>query len=421
MCRSEYSALTNALRELSVYHSLLKAQLVLAQSENIIKKFLDQPSFNHWNIAVFDFILESSGISLAQKWNVPIVVNSPGLAYSPLLLPEWPFPVIGSGSNDKMHLTQRLYNSIFLIPTAYSLKVVLIVCNKVITGWSNSPTISSSLFSGAGVNYPLLINTVIGFDYSRFHSPVTHYTGPLLCRTGDITNEIPPDIAEWLESEATLDVFRGVVLISMGSTAHLTSSMIKTILNSLQTCNYSAIWSIGSTDKNLFKSALTAMPKARVKVVTWIPQSLLLQHPSVKFAILHGGINGLQEAIHNRIPIICLPQMFDQYENANRIVHNNLGLSIDPVTMNTDDLTHVVHLITYQYMFFKQSVIKLALLYDKGGGVKEAANIIEYYESVGISWIKEHNTGGLIYTVFLFTASVCLSLFFIFIFLTCYN
>lgn len=56
---------------------------------------------------------------------------------------------------------------------------------------------------------------------------------------------------------------------------------------------------------------------ANVKVAKWLPQADILAHPNVKVFIAHGGIFGMQEAVHHAVPVLGMPFYFDQESNIN--------------------------------------------------------------------------------------------------------
>ena len=55
---------------------------------------------------------------------------------------------------------------------------------------------------------------------------------------------------------------------------------------------------------------------SNVMVQKWLPQSDVLAHKNVKLFIGHGGIFGIQEAIHRGVPMILFPFYGDQVSNS---------------------------------------------------------------------------------------------------------
>ena len=70
-------------------------------------------------------------------------------------------------------------------------------------------------------------------------------------------------------------------------------------------------------------------------IASWVPQQSLLKHPALAIAVLHCGMNGLQETLFHGIPVICLPYAFDQFELATRLSAFGAGirLSMGPTSL----------------------------------------------------------------------------------------
>ena len=360
------------------------AQWIGAPSQRVILYYLDTPEFQNWDIAVFDFMLEISGMYLADKWGVVVVFNSVTLSFTPMLLPSWPFPVLGSQFSDSMTFTQRLVNTLML-PFVHAVKLTVILRNVHVIGSRKCPPVTQVLYNGAAVGYPLLINSVIGFEHSRsLPSAMTHYTGPLVqLRMAYSVAEVPPPIAIWLESQNNSN---GVIFISMGSTAHLTHSMARSIIESIQQTNYSAIWSLGASEQVILDGI--EFNESQVFIASWMPQRNVLSHPLIKIAILHGGLGGIQEALSSRVPIICLPQMFDQWDNAARIEHHHLGIAINPQTLSKNKLVAAISTIMSNYPSYKISIVKLCKMFQAAGGLQRALELVEFYQEIGYTNLK---------------------------------
>ena len=352
-------------------------QWVFADSQKVIVDYLDSPKLRDWDIAIFDFMLEISGMYLSDKWGIFIIFNSVTLSFTPMLLPYWPFPVLGSHFTDNMTFTQRFFNSL-MSPLVHAVKLSVIL-KSVVIGAKQCPPVSKILYSGAGVGYPLLINSVIGFEFPRSQSVATHYTGPLLPVTTAYSSlSVPAPIATWLEYKKN---FNGVIFISMGSTAHLTPSMARAIIESIQLVNFSAIWSLGASEQNILDGI--EFNRTQIFVASWLPQRDVLNHHSVKIAILHGGLGGIQEALSSKVPIICLPQMFDQWDNAVRIEFHHLGVMINPNTLTRDKMVNAINSILQHYSVYKRSVVEVCRLFKLAGGLRRASELVQLYLELG--------------------------------------
>ena len=369
--------------------STLMAQWIGARSQKQIVDYLDSAKFRDWDVAVFDFMLEIGGMYLAEKWGVVVVFNSVTLSFTPMLLPQWSFPVLGSQFDDNMTFTQRMINTLIL-PLVHAVKLSVILRNTAVMGTGQTPHISEVLYNGAATGYPLLINSVIGFEFPRSHpSAVTHYTGPLIPNDMSNSSRIPVLIANWLNSKS--ENSNGVIFISMGSTAHVTHYMAEMIIKSVQQTNHSAIWSLGASEQNILDGI--KFNATQIFVIKWMPQRSVLNHPSIKMAMLHGGLGGIQEALSAQVPIICLPQMFDQWDNAVRITFHHLGIAIDPRSLSTKILVTAINSITKNYTVYKNAVAQVCKLFKAAGGLQRASELVELYQEMGYDIIKNQIRG----------------------------
>lgn len=55
----------------------------------------------------------------------------------------------------------------------------------------------------------------------------------------------------------------------------------------------------------------------------------LLGHPKIKLFITQGGLQSIEEAIYNHVPILGMPLISDQKFNIQKIVSKQLGLQLD--------------------------------------------------------------------------------------------
>ncbi|KAI8491722.1 UDP-glucuronosyltransferase 2A1 [Branchiostoma belcheri] len=83
------------------------------------------------------------------------------------------------------------------------------------------------------------------------------------------------------------------------------------------------------------------------KLMAWLPQNDLLGHPKTRVFVTHAGYNGLSEALHHGVPMVCLPQFADQPGNAARVVARGLGVKLDISAVTTDQLYQAIrHVLT---------------------------------------------------------------------------
>ncbi|CAI6352176.1 unnamed protein product [Macrosiphum euphorbiae] len=146
---------------------------------------------------------------------------------------------------------------------------------------------------------------------------------------------IPNDILDFIENSP-----HGVIYFTFGSVVSMS-----TLPDHIQ---------------NAFKEALAQVPlrvlwkyegemkDKPINVMTskWFPQRDILAHPNVKLFISHGGISGVYEAVDAGVPVLGFPLFYDQPRNIDNLVEAGMGISMDLLTLQKDELlTNILELI----------------------------------------------------------------------------
>lgn len=116
----------------------------------------------------------------------------------------------------------------------------------------------------------------------------------------------------------------GVIYFSLGSnvkSAFLNPTKRKIIMEALSELPYKILWKF-ETDY------MEDQPK-NVKISKWLPQQDLLRHKNIKLFIMQGGLQSLEEAVTNGVPLLAIPFFADQFNNAERIAELGIGLQLD--------------------------------------------------------------------------------------------
>lgn len=331
----------------SVYTAMREGFKVLhwfPDVSNAIGKFLDHQNFTDYDIVISTEFLTQVTACLSKKWNVPAIVLSTTLQFQGEHLPPWPFPphyMNKRGSlyiSDNLSFLQRLLAELY--KPIYYVAIDLMLARNVVSNLEIECANASYSFLKyfPGTNAPQIIPTVIGLEYPRLISSLTHYVGPILSKQ---TQEIPDDLKEWLATKRE----SSVVMISMGSLAPLTPERGKIIVKSVMTTNYSVIWSL--RDRNRFILDGLEIDKDRFYISKWIPQAALLKHPATAMALLHGGMNGIHEAIAYGVPIIVMPFASDQGDVSARVENSGAGIQILKEYLSVETLTAAIRAIQH--------------------------------------------------------------------------
>lgn len=409
LTKEELDGWTAAARRVSTLHSVIITLSALSKSHGVIVTFLDGPEYRQWDITVFDFMLEFGGIALSKKWDVPIVFTLGTCVFNPFLLPEWPFPILSSGYHENMTFTERLINTAVVYPLIQLAKVLLTIQVKHAVNVSPSPGLWTAMKHGMGVTSPVLVSTAFGMEFARTQTPLTHYVGPLLKPEVIKEEELPSYISHWLDDQPN----RKVAYVSMGSFIHLTQSIVQAIVDGISEANYSAVWSLGASTRQIVEEQVK---DKQALLVDWAPQLTLLSHPQVQLAILHCGFGGVQEAVYVQVPLICLPHGFDHVDTAARVTYYRVGLSLDPLTVTPAQVTSAI--IAIERGDYAVQAGRLSRVFVHAGGVTEAARLVEFYQQIwpvdtGVMTSQESYSAGLalvavlIGTLYLLTTRLC--------------
>lgn len=116
----------------------------------------------------------------------------------------------------------------------------------------------------------------------------------------------------------------GVIYFSLGSnvkSVYLPEQKRKILIQTFSELPYKVLWKFED-------ERLEGQPD-NVKISQWLPQQDLLGHPNVKLFITQGGLQSLEEAVLNGIPLLAIPFMADQFVNSIRIEELGVGLRLD--------------------------------------------------------------------------------------------
>ena len=225
---------------------------------------------------------------------------------------------------------------------------------------------------------PHIVPTAIGLEYPRPLTPLTTYTGPIL---SPVTDQLPEDVQVWLDSHAT----GSVVYISMGSVAVLSHEAARAIVEGLHSTGYSAVWSLKKKNRAILDGL--ELNDKKILLLDWAPQLAILRHRSIRMAILHGGINGVHEALHSGVPIIVLPLFADQPANAVAVVHHGLGVKLDIGNLTGTQIAESISAIDKGN--YHKYVARLRKIFHHAGGVTKASDLVEFYADVGYDHLHD--------------------------------
>ena len=329
------------LRNFTGFFSFVKkAQNFLPEESNRIGKTIDGLNLSKFDMIISTDLLSHMTACSSKKYNVPGMILSTTLQFHVHHLPPWTFPphlVQKRGTlqtSDDLTFLRRLV----IAPMHLLVKVywTISVHYRIIdyfefTNSEMCPLHYAALYPG--VYAPQIVPTVIGFEYPRTISPLTHYVGHILSKK---RQPIPQEMLAWLDSKPK----NSVLFISMGTSAMLYREHAIAIVSAVKATGLSTIWSLRESNQDILDGL--DFDTEQLRVYKWIPQVSVLNHSSVGMALLHGGMNGLHEALYHAVPVIIVPSTTDQGDIAARLDHSKAGIQILKDYLSNDTLVAAI-------------------------------------------------------------------------------
>ncbi|XP_078595894.1 UDP-glucuronosyltransferase 2C1-like isoform X1 [Branchiostoma floridae x Branchiostoma japonicum] len=161
---------------------------------------------------------------------------------------------------------------------------------------------------------------------------------PNIVQVGGLNVRAAVPLTEDIEAFVQSSGDDGVVVVSFGSMVKTMSTERQEVFaTAFARLRQKVVWRyVGEKPAGLGKNT---------KLLAWLPQNDLLAHPKTRAFITHAGSNGLYEALHHGVPMVCLPLFGDQPANAARVVARGLGVKLDFSTVTADQLYEAILLV----------------------------------------------------------------------------
>lgn len=324
------------------------------------------------NQSHYDYIIgEQATIGLLyymhKKWetnNIMLILLILG-ATPPYTIP-WTYPLPFTPFTDNMSFLDRFMNTVLYKPLQ---SIAVEIGIRAIYPRTEFSPLSDPILHL--IYQPTIYTTVIGVERAVSRLPTQHYIGPMLLPNRP---PLPEDLLSWINNN---EPHLPLIYVSTGTLTRMSTDITDIILSLTQ--HYRLVWV--RTD-NVSEESKSPHKTNRIYVTQWIEQRSLLQNPSVQLVIFHCGVNSVHEALYYGIPVLCIPQGGDQYNNGFRIQSQGLGISIRPNELTIDKLhTSVDDLLNKQE--YKRNLFRVKRLLREGGGAKKGADLVELYASVG--------------------------------------
>ncbi|XP_023310202.1 UDP-glucuronosyltransferase 2B15-like [Anoplophora glabripennis] len=182
--------------------------------------------------------------------------------------------------------------------------------NKFMAKFFNTTSTINELLDNVDMLF-LNVNPVL--QHVRAIGPTTINIGSMRDKSA---KPLSQDIKNFLDSAAN-----GFIYFSLGSNVKskdLQAESLSAILETLGELPYKVLWKFEA-------DTLPGKPD-NVKLIKWAPQLGILAHPNIKLFVTQGGLQSMEETIHNEVPCVVIPFFGDQEQNARLM--NNKGFAI---------------------------------------------------------------------------------------------
>ncbi len=375
------------------------------ETENYLRMFEEGHLGRDWDIVIATDFISSLLPCLSEYLNVPALLTHTSLQTHTHTYPSWPWASLSIKTNtDDITFSQRFVHAIERALGPHLLTYVFTPANRDKLYAFCPQQARTDLITAPSTRIPDIVPSVIGVEYPRTISPLSHYVGPIL-------TEHPSPCTDKLESWLNNKEDKSVIYISMGSVTLVTKELAKAFIGGIKKTNYSVLWAMKKTEH----FELDIDPE-RFFTGDWLPQLSVLRHRATSLAIMHGGANGVHESLHSGVPLILVPGMIEQNANAGRVHHHRLGTHLNKQGLTAEQVYQsIVEIDSGDY---RKNVRKLQKVFRAAGGAKRAADLVEFYSEVGYdhlipayakynwNWVQYYNAD--VYTLLLVCALVTL-------------
>jgi len=168
---------------------------------------------------------------------------------------------------------------------------------------------------------------------------------------------------------------RPLLYVSLGTLHHGNTAFFRRCIEAFHDYPGQVLLSVGrGTDLSLFADA----PENFI-VAEAFPQLKILERTHI--FLTHAGLNSMHESLWSGVPMVAVPQQFEQLRNAHAMQVAGAGLVLDAEARGgivpAAALREAVERVDGQHAAFAAAAINLGQTLRDGGGYVEAANIIE--------------------------------------------
>ncbi|XP_053685210.1 UDP-glycosyltransferase UGT5-like [Sabethes cyaneus] len=180
---------------------------------------------------------------------------------------------------------------------------------------------------------------------------------------------LPDDLRKFLDGAK-----HGAIYFSLGTnlrSADMPEDKLLAILSVFRSMKQRVVWKFES-------DSIKDLPP-NVMVKSWLPQSDILAHPSVKVFITHGGLLGTQEGVYRAVPMLGIPIYCDQHLNMNKAVLGGYAVKLYFPNITETSFRWALNELLYKPEYKRNMDTVSSVFRDRPvSALQEAAYWVEY-------------------------------------------
>jgi hypothetical protein len=209
--------------------------------------------------------------------------------------------------------------------------------------------LTESLIKGENGSHGVIVNSFNELDegYTEYYENLTGrkvwHVGPTSLMVENTKEKVVSSISNGSSSEkhaslTWLDMQEpsSVVYISFGSLCSLSNEQLMELAIGLVASKHKFLWVVrrkeGEDEDNWLPKDFEQEMKEKkrgILIKGWVPQPLILDHPSIGGFLTHCGWNATVEAISSGVPMITMPGFGDQYYNEKLVTEvHRIGVEV---------------------------------------------------------------------------------------------
>lgn len=233
-----------------------------------------------------------------------------------------------------MSLKDRI-NDMIITPIKYTIMLYSTISsqNKMYKKFGIKPALQAHRRSKDSIK---LVNSAFGFEQGRPIGPLVELVGPILPKSYPV---LTPGLRTFLNSH------KRVAYVAFGQHAVGTESdgrlVLTGLLEAIENHDLDGIIWATRGSKSLFPMYVATQSNTtydlqafyqgadNVMFIDWAPQMAILQHPSTKMFVTHGGAGSLYESFYSGVRVVVYPFFGDQPGAAKTTEKNGVGLLLE--------------------------------------------------------------------------------------------